>query len=53
MPIPTLTLTPSGQVVFLPDGGDGPALPEQPPQGSGMPFTRGLPPDSSTSPPRN
>ncbi len=26
MPIPTLTLTPSGQVVFLPDGGDGPAL---------------------------
>ncbi len=26
MSIPTLTLTPSGQVVFLPDGGDGPAL---------------------------
>ena len=28
-PIPTLTLAPSGQVVFLPDGGDGPALPDR------------------------
>ena len=28
MPIPLLTLSPSGQVVFLPDGGDGPALPD-------------------------
>lgn len=28
MPMPTLTLTPSGQVVFLPDGCDGPALPD-------------------------
>ena len=28
MPIPPLTLSPSGQVVFLPDGGDGPALPD-------------------------
>lgn len=28
MSIPTLTLTPSGQVVFLPDGGDGTALPD-------------------------
>ncbi|HQC11364.1 MAG TPA: DEAD/DEAH box helicase [Smithellaceae bacterium] len=28
MSIPTLTLTPSGQVIFLPGGGDSPALPD-------------------------
>ena len=28
MAIPTLTLTPSGQVIFLPGGGDSPALPD-------------------------
>jgi hypothetical protein len=29
MPVVTLAITPSGQVVFLPDGGDGPALPDE------------------------
>ena len=29
MPIPTLALAPSGRVVYLPDGGEGPALPEE------------------------
>jgi len=29
MSIPTLALAPSGRVVYLPDGGDGPALPEE------------------------
>jgi len=29
MPVVTLAIAPSGQVVFLPDGGDGPALPDE------------------------
>jgi non-specific serine/threonine protein kinase len=29
MPIATLALAPSGQLLFLPDGGDGPALPDE------------------------
>jgi hypothetical protein len=29
MPIVTLAIAPSGQIVFLPDGGDGPALPAE------------------------
>ena len=29
MPVVTLAIAPSGQVIFLPDGGDGPALPDE------------------------
>ena len=29
MPVVTLAIAPSGQVVFLPDGGDGPTLPDE------------------------
>lgn len=41
MPIPTLTLTQTGQVLFLPDGGDGPAPPELVAAGIEDPFQEG------------